>query len=172
MHLQFTAQIRKKDFIRLFFSLTLRKPAIIISILLGLGLLVFVALNYMHFVKPGLVRNPLFMLFIGLSSILYILFGIYRSAIKNYTTHGRLNQELTYLLTDDKISYNGVEFTNEFEWSSFYKIVSIGNDWIILYNSRTVANFLPIKGLKKEEADELKHFLMANKSAWKTKISV
>lgn len=172
MHLQFTAQIRKKDFIRLYFSLTLRKPAIIISILLGLGLLVFVALNYLHFVKPGLVRNPLFMLFIGLSSILYLLFGIYRSAIKNYTTHGRLNQELTYLLTDDKISYTGAEFINEFEWSSFNKIVRIGNDWIILYNTKTVANFLPISGLKKEEVDKLMEFLKSNKYTWTTKIRV
>lgn len=172
MHLQFTAQIPKKDFIRLFFSLTLRKPAIIISILLGLGLLVFVALDYLHFFKPGLVRSPLFMLFVAISSILYLLFGIYRSAVRNYTAHERLNQKLTYLLTDDKISFTGAEFTNEFEWSSFYKIVCIGNNWIILYNSRTVANFLPIKGLRKEEADELKHFLMANKSVWKTKISV
>jgi len=172
MYIQFTAQIRKKDFIRLFFSLTLRKPAIVVSILLGLGLLVFVGLYYLHFFKPGLIRNPLFMLFIGLSSILYLLFGIYRSAVKNYTSHERLNQKLTYLLTNDTISYTGEAFTNEFKWDSFFKIVRIGSDWIILYNTKTVANFLPISGLKKEEVDLLREFLKSNKSGWSTRIYV
>ena len=172
MHLQFTAQIQKKEFIRLFFMLILRKPAIVLSILLGLGILVFVALYYLNFFKAGLVRNPLFILFIGISSILYLIFGIYRSAVKNYAAHERLNQKLTYLLTDDVISYTGATFTNEFKWSSFYKIVRIGSDWIILYNDKTVANFLPISGLKKEEAEQLKEFLKSNKSNWTTKISV
>jgi hypothetical protein len=172
MYLQFTAHIRKKDFVRLFFSLTLRKPAIVISILLGLGLLVFVALNYLHFFRPGLLKNPLFMLFIGIASILYLLFGIYRSAVKNYAAHERLNQELTYLLTDDMVSYSGAEFTNEFKWESFYKIESIGNDWIILYNSKTVANFLPIGGLTGAQVEQLREFLKANKTRWTTKIKI
>lgn len=172
MHLQFTARIKKEDFIRLFFSLTFRKPAVIVSFLLGSGLLVFVGLNYLHFFKDDLVRNPLFMLFIGLSSVLYLLYGIYRSAVKNYNSHERLNQELSYVLTDEKISYTGEAFANEFEWSSFYKIVSIGNDWIILYNSRDVANFLPISGLTKEETGQLKDFLKSHKAGWTTKIHI
>jgi len=114
----------------------------------------------------------LFMLFIGLSSILYLLFGIYRSAVKNYNSHERLNQKLTYLLTNDTISYTGEAFTNEFKWDSFFKIVRIGSDWIILYNTKTVANFLPISGLKKEEVDQLREFLKSNKSGWSTRIYV
>lgn len=172
MHIQFTTKIQKKDFIRLFFSLTLRKPAIIVSIILGLGLLGFVALYYLHYFESDMLRNPLLMLFLGLSSILYLLFGIYRSAVKNYTSHERLNQELTYLLTDDKVSFTGTAFTNEFEWKSFYKIESVGSNWIILYNSKAVANFLPISGLGKEEAGQIKEFLKSKKSSWTTKINV
>lgn len=172
MYLQFNAQIRKKDFIRLFFTLTLRKPAIIVSIILGLSLIVFVALNYLNFFKPGLLKNPLFMLFIGFSSVLYLFFGIYRSAVKNFTLHERLNQKLTYLLTEENISITGETFSNEFRWNACYKIERIGSDWIILYSSKNIANFLPISSLRKEEAGQLMEFLAAHKSAWATKISV
>jgi len=172
MLIQFTAQIQRKDFIRLFFSLTLRKPAVVVSILLGTAVLVFVGLNYLHFFEEDLVRNPLFMLFLGFSSILYLLFGIYRSAVKNYSTHERLNQELTYLLTDEMISFTGASFTNEFKWNTLYKITRISNDWIILYSTKTVANFLPVSGLKKDELDQIKNFLKSNKTAWPTKIYV
>ncbi len=172
MHIHFTAQIRKKDFIRLFFSLTLRKPAIIVSIILGLALFIFSGLSYLHIFSSSLAKNPLFMLFMGFTSVIYLLFGIYRSAVKNYNLHDRLNQELTYDLTDDKISYTGAAFTNEFQWSSFYKIVSIRRDWIILYNTKTVANFLPVSGLRKEELAELKSFFRSNKAVWSSKIKV
>jgi hypothetical protein len=172
MHIQFTSKIEQKDFIRLFYVLTIRKPAIMFSILLGFGLLVLVGFNYMHVFKADLVRNPLLMLFVGISTILYLLFSIYRNAVKNYNIHQRLNQELTYLLTDDMISFTGEAFTNEFKWNSFYKIRRIGSKWIILYNSKTVANFLPISILNKEQLDEVKEFLKSHKSDWSTKIVV
>lgn len=172
MHIQFTTQIQKKDFVRLFFSITLRKPAIIVSLFLGFGVLVFVALSHFNYLGSEPLKNPLFMFLIGLSSILYLIFGIYRNAVKNYSSHERLNQELTYLLTDDKVSFTGAAFANELEWKSFYKIESIGRNWIVLYNSKTIANFLPIGGLGAEEKNQLREFLNANKSSWTTKIKV
>jgi hypothetical protein len=87
-------------------------------------------------------KPPYFQLIFGFAIVALLPFLIYRSAKKNYSTHGRLQERIIYNFTEERITITGETFSSELSWEKTYKIEEL-RDWILIYQNNIIANIIP-----------------------------
>lgn len=145
-------QLSFKEYLRLMFVLTYKNP--ILVFLSCIGVIMFIgALFYFMGFKVPFDNPPYFQLIFGFSIVALLPFSIYRSAKKNFTSSGRLQEKIVYEFMDDYIRITGESFNSELTWEKTYKVTELKN-WILIYQNRLVANIIP----KKSFANNLSEF--------------
>ena len=164
-----------KEYLRLMFLLTYKKPFMVF--LSGIGVIMFIgSLFYFLGIKVPVDKPPYFQLIFGFSIIALLPFSIYRSAKKNFSSSGRLQEKITYEFLEDAIRITGESFNSELTWEKIYKITELRN-WILIYQNRLVANIIPKKsfgnslGEFKEEVKK-RAFIKNNFSPFKKYLSI
>gem|GEM_PF-690254 len=138
------------------FVLTYRKPIMVFVTFAGLTML-FSSIFYFIGFKIPMDNPPYYQLATGFGTVILVPFSIYRSAKKNFTTYGRLQEKIFYEFTQDQIKISGETFNSEFSWDKTYKILEL-NNWILIYQNRIAANIIPKESFG-ENLDEFKRYV-------------
>jgi len=128
-----------KQYLSLMYILTYRKPMMIILTILGL-IMLFTSILYFLGLPVPVSSTPYMPLFFGIFTIVLPLF-IYRNSKRNFSSHGRLNEQISYEFTEDKIIITGESFKTEMDWTKLYRIEELPK-WILIYQNRIIANVI------------------------------
>lgn len=122
------------------YILTYRKWTMKFAMAMGILLFIF---SIMYFV--GLIEateTPIFPIAFSIVILFVVPISIYFSSKKNYKTHIRLHEEVSYEITDEAIILTGESFNSEMTWDKTYKVVELRN-WFLIYQNKIVANIIP-----------------------------
>jgi len=154
--IQIKSKIERKDYINLMYRLTYRRPVIILMTIIGIVMLIFSITHFLglyHSEKP-----PFFPLVFGTFVVAMLPFSVYRSAIKNYKSHQRLSELITYEFDDEQIRIKGNSFSSELTWAQTYKLLEL-NHWILIYQNRQVANVISKETFSSEQLIEFRKLI-------------
>jgi hypothetical protein len=154
-----------KSYLSLIYILTYRKPIMIIITFVGFVMFVGSILYFLGYKIP-FDEPPYFQIVFGFFTIGVVTYSVYSSCKKNFSSHGKLLEKVVYEFTDEKISQTGETFSSEMDWTKIYKVLEL-KDWILIYQSKQVANLLPKIAFGKN-LDEFKR-IVQNKNI-KTKL--
>ncbi len=159
-------KIELKDYIKLMFILTYRKGSIIFSSMMG----VFLAIITVASLTGGMIRSdgfPVMPLVLSIVMLILIPASVYYSATKNYKTHSRLQETITYEIDNEIIQSTGESFNSEMDWSKMHKVLEL-NDWFLLYQNKMVANLIPKQAIG-EQLYELREIIKKQNIKYKLK---
>ncbi len=145
-------KLQFKDYLKLMYILTYRKPVMILLTILGSLMFVGAIFYFLGFQVP-VDEPPYFQIVFGFFIIAVLPFSVYRSSKKNFISHGRLQEKITYEFTEEKMKQTGESFNSEMDWSKIFKVQELRN-WILIYQSKQLANILP----KSSFGDNLNEF--------------
>lgn len=132
-------QLDSKSYSKLMYQLTYRKP--LNKVFSVLGIILFACSIYLFIYTDAEFNTLIFPFFFGFYSLTLPIL-IYRNAKKNFNSHLRLQEKITYEFTDEKIIVTGDSFQSEQDWSKMYKVLEI-TGWILLYQNKQIANLIP-----------------------------
>ncbi|WP_445431445.1 YcxB family protein [Chryseobacterium indoltheticum] len=99
-----------------------------------------------------------------------VVFIIIRSyfRLKNaFFSNKKIQEEIIYTFTDEKVQTKGETFEGDFAWNTVYKIKET-KDWLLIYQSKTTMNMVPKKYFSDSQISELRN--MIKKSNVKAKL--
>ncbi len=156
-----THQLTLQEYRNLNYGLSLRRPLfIIINALAGLFLVYHVLLLFTRrfaILDDDTYSYFLFITVMGVTMLVMVFFMTGR----NFRTNYRLKENITYTFSDSGYTVNGESFTSNLDWSGVYKVKIIPG-WLLIYQSKTIANLIKTHPIDQKQIEELKHFLKAN----------
>jgi len=88
--------------------------------------------------------------------------------LKNaFFSNKKIQEEIVYTFTDEKVQTKGETFEGDFAWNTVYKIKET-KDWLLIYQSKTTMNMVPKKYFSDSQISELTN--MIKKSNVKAKL--
>lgn len=102
------------------------------------------------------VNSVIVNLVLGLILGLLLPLAALVSAKQSYATNKMMHEELYYEIDEEAVKIHGETFNNEVMWKSLWKIVEL-KDWIVLYQSKTLANFIPKRAISAENLSVIKN---------------
>ena len=88
--------------------------------------------------------------------------------LKNaFFSNKKIQEEIIYTFTDEKVQTKGETFEGDFAWNTVYKIKET-KDWLLIYQSTTTMNMVPKKYFSDSQISELRN--MIKKSNVKAKL--
>jgi len=123
------------------YTLTYRKPIVISLTIFGL-IIFLLPVFYFLGINFSFVAPPYFQLALGFSIVAFLPYSVFRGAKKNFTSHARLQEKISYEFTEDKIIITGDTFNSEMDWTKTHKITELKN-WFLMYQNIQIANLLP-----------------------------
>ena len=163
----FETKVDFKDYVRLMFVLTYRRPGMIVASILGLLLFAFCILYIIGIVQS--VEFPWLPFIYSLIIVLGMPLFVYYSADKNYKTYARLQERITYDISGDLIVMTGESFVTQMTWGKTYKVLEL-KDWLLLYQNKFVANIIP-KSLVGNQIHELREIIKSQNVKQRLKTS-
>lgn len=83
---------------------------------------------------------------------------VFLVAKKGFKSNSMIQESITYEFSEASLKANGESFSSEYKWERLHK-VDMTNDWLLLYQSKMVANFVKIKDVNNANLEELKDLL-------------
>ncbi len=136
------------DYYKIVLELTYKKPFIIVLICVGVLCLALLPLYFL-----GILYNdqPPYLAFVLGVYIVFVRNVIIKvTARKNFNSYQRLQEEITYELTPEKMKVTGESFYSEVDWKATFKILEIKRAFLI-YGSSVVANIISKKNMTQDE---------------------
>jgi len=125
-------KLQFKDYIRLIFLMTYRRPLIVLLSCVGFTFLI-PSVQYFAGLEKLFEKPPFLQLIIGLSLVILLPVTIYWIARKSYFLSKSLQEDdITYEITDDKLKIIGESFNSELSWDKIYKVTEFRN-WILIF---------------------------------------
>lgn len=82
--------------------------------------------------------------------------------LKNaFYSNKKIQEEIVYTFTDEKVQTKGETFEGDFAWNTVYKIKET-KDWLLIYQSKTTMNMVPKKYFSQSEIIELRKIIEKN----------
>lgn len=82
--------------------------------------------------------------------------------LKNaFYSNKKIQEEIVYTFTDEKVQTKGETFDGDFTWNTVYKIKET-KDWLLIYQSKTTMNMVPKKYFSQSEIIELRNIIEKN----------
>lgn len=154
--IQIKSEIELKKYINLVYTLTYKKPYILLITLIGIVLLILSILYFTGLYEAS--SPPYFHLIFGLFMTVVLPYSIYRSATKNFDSNQRLSEEITYEFDHELIHIKGESFQAELTWPKSYKVLEL-NSWILIYQNKLVANIIPKDSFSTEQLIEFRELV-------------
>jgi len=148
-----TTQLSLKDFINISFFLFFRKITIIFF--MSLMVVWFVVYTIINIAATKGSYYDFIPMTVGLS-ILPLM--TYLSAKRNYKANSRISETIEYHIKPSLLTLKGESFTTDYTWNQLYNVNQTRN-WVIVWQTRQVANFIPKRNLSVEQIAELKKIL-------------
>ena len=147
-----TTKVDFKDYLKLAYILTYRKPTMIWISFVGLVMLFFAISYFLNVWKIG--DPPYFQLAMGIVFVFLLPFSVYWQAKKNFTSTTRIGEEIKYEFLEDTMKTTGETFTSELTWNKVFKVEEM-KDCFLVYHNNLVFNIIPKKYFAD---DEIKNF--------------
>ena len=90
-----------------------------------------------------------------------IVFIIVRSyfRLKNaFYSNKKIQEEITYTFTDEKVHTKGETFEGDFTWNTVFKVKETA-DWFLIYQSKLTMNMVPKKDFSDSQISELRNMI-------------
>ncbi len=79
--------------------------------------------------------------------------------LKNaFFSNKKIQEEIIYTFTDEKVQTKGETFEGDFAWNTVYKIKET-KDWLLIYQSKTTMNMVPKKYFSDSQISELRNII-------------
>ena len=138
-----------KDFMRLVFFLTYRRPMVLLVTFLGI---VFTAWGVLA--MAGIIEfaafSPGFTLIYGLFFLFWIPIAAYLRGRRQYAFSKRSQELRKFEFTSRGIYMETESSKVDYEWSTVYEVKRTGQ-WILIYLSRAEAIFIPREAFSEEK---------------------
>jgi hypothetical protein len=151
-------QISFREYRKLLFSLTYRKPIMKVILCFAFVMLVWILGYYLHFLP---VPKPQIYQYITLSLITVVQpITIYWTIKRNYDSSNHLREQLEIELSQTEIKVQGESFYTEIKWEKIFKIDEEPN-WFLMYQNNLSAIIIPRKEFSSTQLAEFKTILSA-----------
>jgi hypothetical protein len=147
-----------KEYRKLLFMLTYRKPVMKIILCVALAMLIWILGYYLHFLpvpKPQIYQY----ITLGLITIVQPI-TIYLTIRRNYNSSNHLREPLVTELTKTELKVQGESFYLEIKWEKLFRIDEERN-WFLLYQNNLSAIIIPKKDLNSVQVKEFKTIISA-----------
>lgn len=82
--------------------------------------------------------------------------------LKNaFYSNKKIQEEIVYTFTDEKVQTKGETFDGDFTWNTVYRVKET-KDWFLIYQSKTTMNMVPKKYFSPSEIIELRNIIEKN----------
>lgn len=144
-----------KDFLN--FNIKNSMPRIIIFSLI---ILLFLGLNFYNTEKD--TQNILQSASIWFAAVfVFIIIRSYFRLKNAFYSNKKIQEEITYTFTDEKVNTKGETFDGDFLWETVYRIKENKN-WFLIYQSKTTMNMIPKKYFSDNQISELRSLIEKN----------
>jgi hypothetical protein len=147
-----------KEYRKLLFMLTYRKPVMKIILCVALAMLIWITGYYFHFLpvpKPQIYQY----ITLGLITIVQPI-TIFLTIRRNYNSSNHLREPLVTELTKTELKVQGESFYLEIKWEKLFRIDEERN-WFLLYQNNLSAIIIPKKDLNSAQVKEFKTIISA-----------
>jgi len=159
--MKFKARITLKDYRQLSAQILLQNRSIkflrYIAYFMGFSFLLSLT---MFFEDPKLARETLQPVIFLTIPITLIILAFRYNAKKTFLSNKLFSDDIEFEVNGDHFSMTGCNFKTEKSMAAVFKIVEL-KDWFLLYESTSVANFIPKRGLSPDQLAELRELLKA-----------
>lgn len=153
--------ITLKDFLN--FNIKNSLPRIIIFSFI---ILIFLVLNLYN--TENDTQNILQSASIWFAAVfVFIIIRSYFRLKNAFYSNKKIQEEIVYTFTDEKVQTKGETFDGDFTWNTIYKIKET-KDWLLIYQSKMTMNMVPKKYFSDSQISELRN--MIKKSNVKAKL--
>lgn len=142
-----------EEFRKLNFTLAYSKPGLILLTLFGI--LMFLSGFVLYFFTEELEESLFSPLIAGMILTFLFPFSIFVSSTRNFNSDKRLQEEMEYEFTDEKMKVSGESFSFELELSKTHQIIELKN-WFLIYQNKISANLIPKRSLSESEIKEMR----------------
>ncbi|MDY0931432.1 YcxB family protein [Chryseobacterium sp. CFBP8996] len=150
-----------KDFLN--FNIKNSLPRIIIFSFI---ILIFLGLNFYNTERD--TENILQSASIWFAAVfVFIIIRSYFRLKNAFYSNKKIQEEIVYTFTDEKVQTKGETFEGDFTWNTVYKIKET-KDWLLIYQSKMTMNMVPKKYFSDSQISELRN--MIKKSNVKAKL--
>jgi hypothetical protein len=146
-------RLTTKEYAKVMFVGLYKKPAFILSTLLGLYFLSTVILDYLG-VIAWYDELPIFEIACGTFFILAPTLIVF-IAVRQFTSNPSFQNDMAYTFGDNGIAIQGTTFKSEFLWSHIIKQKELSK-FLILYHNKKLGNFIDKTKLTAEQVDFIK----------------
>jgi hypothetical protein len=149
-------RISFKEYLKLMYGLTYRKPIMILILAIDLAMIIWIAGYYLHVLS---LPKPTIYQFITLILITVVQpLVIFHTIRQNYKSSNHLGESLEIELTNSEIKMRGESFFTEIKWNKIFKIVE-HNNWFLIYQNTLSAIVIPKKSFRQGEREEFINIL-------------
>ena len=157
--IEIKSKLTLKKYIRLMFIFTYRRIGNIFFSLFGIVMIVNALLYFFGIFKAS-GTSPYVQFFTGLIVISVTPLTIYYTAKRNFNTNKRLKESMTYLFDEENIEVVGESFNSTMSWSTTYKVLEM-NDYILIYQSKLIANIISKDSINHKQLKDFKSLLLS-----------
>jgi hypothetical protein len=151
--LNIITKLSEADLIRFTFY-TFYKNWIIRFITVMMILSIIIRIIYPKAIKNDTsVNTALVLIFLIVLPIL-----IYVKAKRNYNTNQRIRERIEYEFSDTDLKIAGESFNSTMSWDKVFKVTKTKR-WVIIWQTKYLANIIPIQDIWQGEMERLKEIL-------------
>lgn len=158
-------QLSPKDFRKANLNLLYQKLSI--KVLTAFGIL-FLLLTILQIALLGFDTKYAGQIGAGLGIVVFLPLVIIYKAKLSYKSNPKVREPITYEFNNDGIKISGSSFNAEMNWDSLYKVTE-RKEWIFLWQSKQIANTIPIRYFKPDELIKFRE-LVRSKTSLKQKL--
>jgi hypothetical protein len=148
-----TTRLTTKEYAKVMFIGLYKKPAFILSGLLGLYFTTTVVLHYLNVIQ-FYDDTPLFEVCCGLFLLLFPSL-ILIIAVRQFNSNPSFQNDIHYTFSDQGVAVNGLTYKSEFVWAHIIKQRELGK-FLILYHNKKFGNFIDKTTLTSEQLQFVK----------------
>jgi YcxB-like protein len=146
-------RLTTKEYAKVMFAGLYKKPAFILSTLLGLYFATTVILNYFKVIE-WYHETPIFEIACGIFLLLAPTLIVLIS-VRQFRSNRSFQNDITYTFGDSGVAVQGLTFKSEFLWSHIIKQKEL-NKFLILYHSKKFGNFIDKTKLTTDQINFIK----------------
>ena len=152
--MQIKTRLTEADFIKANFALLWKRPflKVVFGIILAIMIYsIFIQVKYGVPVSFDMVSWPLI-------ALVFFPLSTFIAAKLSYKSNARIKETIEYFFEDDFLEIRGESFSSKLTWPKIYK-VSKTRDWLLIWQSRQIANVIPLRDVWEGDILKLKEIL-------------
>lgn len=150
-------KMESRDFMRLVYFLTYRRPLVLVVTFLGIVFVVWGMLAVTG-VTEFSAFSPSFTVVYGIFFLLWIPATAYFRGRRQYASSKRLQELRSYEFSQEQIKMRSESNSADYKWSGIHE-VKFSGAWVLIFLSRAEAMFIPQSAFSAQQLTDFKTLL-------------